>query len=89
MGADIGDVSLPVDSDCDTDEHESARIRRSLNFAFQASNLAATTNNKIINITASPSANLSYTANGVGRFPDHGGKIGCRPRSNRAVGDDA
>ena len=62
MGADIGDVTLPVILTVTQTSTVSANPA-TLNFAFQASNLAATTNNKIINISASPSANLSYTAN--------------------------
>jgi len=61
MGADIGDVTLPVILTVTQTSQVSANPT-SLNFAFQAGNLAATTNNKVINITASPSANLSYTA---------------------------
>ena len=51
MGADIGDVTLPVILTVTQTSQVSANPT-TLNFAFQASNLAATTNNKVINITS-------------------------------------
>ena len=65
MGAEVGDVTLPVILTVTQTSTVSANPA-ALNFAFQASNLAATTNNKIINISASPNANLAYTATVTG-----------------------
>ena len=64
-GADPGDVSLPVILTVTQATTVAANPAR-LDFAFQASNLGATTNNKIISITASPNAALAYTATVTG-----------------------
>ena len=60
-GTDPGDVTLPVILNV-TQATAVAANPAQLNFAFQASNLGATTNNKIINVTSSPSTTLGYTA---------------------------
>ena len=64
-GAGGFDVSLPVILNV-TQVTTAAANPAQLNFAFQASNLGATTNNKVINISSSPSANLAYTATVTG-----------------------
>jgi uncharacterized protein (TIGR03437 family) len=64
-GADPGDVSLPVVLTVTQTTTVSANPAR-LDFAFQGSNLGATTSNKIINVSASPNAALAYTATVTG-----------------------
>ena len=64
-GAGGFDVSLPVILNV-TQVTTAAANPAQLNFAFQASNLGATTNNKVINVSSSPSANLAYTATVTG-----------------------